>query len=234
MSLYEGAQARVKVNGELSLLFELLRGILQGDTTAPYLFIIVADYILRRALALHPEVAFILEGNTTGPRTRSRAQREQGNGLRETGGLYADDLFVMSGGDGRLDGYVQSLTELLEGLQRLAEEVELKFNTDKCDILSVVSGRIEPAGQEKIEILRGEKLKTVTEFKYLGSLLSSTKNDVKKRFGQAWAACKIGRKYWINKLVPIQLKITVFKAIVVSMCTYGAPGWVLLPAFHAP
>jgi hypothetical protein len=44
----------------------------------------------------------------------------------------------------------------------------------------VVSGRIEPAGQTKIEILRGEKLKTVTEFKYLGSLLSSTKNEVKK------------------------------------------------------
>jgi hypothetical protein len=129
MSLYEGAQARVKVNGELSLLFELLRGILQGDTTAPYLFIIVADYILRRALALHPEVAFVLEGNTTGPRTRSRAQREQGYCLRETGGLNADDLFFMSGGDGRLDGYVQSLTELLKGLQRLAEEVELKFNT---------------------------------------------------------------------------------------------------------
>ena len=133
----------------------------------------------------------------------------------------------MSGGDGRLDGYVQSLTELLREVQRLAEEVELKFNTDKCDILSVVSGRIEPAGQTKLEILRGEKLKTVTEFKYLGSLLSSTKNEVKKRFGQAWAACKIGRKFWINKLVPIQLKITVFKAIVVSMCTYGAPGWVL-------
>ena len=75
MSLYEGAQARVKVNGELSMLFDLLRGILQGDTIAPYLFIIVADYILRRALALHPEVAFVLEGNTTGSRTRSRAQR---------------------------------------------------------------------------------------------------------------------------------------------------------------
>ena len=103
----------MKVNGELSLLFELLRGILQGDTIAPYLFIIVADYILRRALARHPEVAFVLEGNTTGPRTRSRAQREQGNGLRETGGLYADDLFVMSGVYGRLDGYVQSLTEIL-------------------------------------------------------------------------------------------------------------------------
>lgn len=31
-------------------LFEILAGVLQGDTLAPYLFIIVLDYVMRMAV----------------------------------------------------------------------------------------------------------------------------------------------------------------------------------------
>ena len=50
MSLYYGAQASVKAGSSLSESFDLGVGVLQGDTLAPYLFIIVLDWVLRNAL----------------------------------------------------------------------------------------------------------------------------------------------------------------------------------------
>ena len=35
------------VNGQFSKLFYITKGVLQGDTLAPFLFIIVLDYVLK-------------------------------------------------------------------------------------------------------------------------------------------------------------------------------------------
>lgn len=35
------------VNGEFSILFYITKGVLQGDTIAPFFFIIVLDYVLK-------------------------------------------------------------------------------------------------------------------------------------------------------------------------------------------
>ena len=51
MSLYYGATAKVKLeNNEFTDFISLSSGVLQGDTWAPYLFIIVLDYVLSSAL----------------------------------------------------------------------------------------------------------------------------------------------------------------------------------------
>jgi len=39
--------SRVVVNGEFSRMFHIAKGVLQGDTLAPFLFIIVLDYLLK-------------------------------------------------------------------------------------------------------------------------------------------------------------------------------------------
>ena len=44
-------------------MFEILAGILQGDTLAPFLFVIVLDYALRNAInGMKEELGFHLEG----------------------------------------------------------------------------------------------------------------------------------------------------------------------------
>ena len=43
MSLYKGALGRVRTCDGISEIFMLCRGVLQGDTLAPFLFDIVAD-----------------------------------------------------------------------------------------------------------------------------------------------------------------------------------------------
>ena len=55
MSLYTGATAKVKYDDTFTDFIPLSTGVLQGDTLAPYLFIvvlfiIVLDYVLRTAI----------------------------------------------------------------------------------------------------------------------------------------------------------------------------------------
>jgi hypothetical protein len=50
--VYYGAKAKVKYSSDQSTnLIDHSIGVLQGDTLAPYLFVIVADYVMRVALA---------------------------------------------------------------------------------------------------------------------------------------------------------------------------------------
>ena len=50
MSVYYGATAAVKSDGDISEYFDLGVGVLQGDTLAPYLFVLVIDWIMRNAV----------------------------------------------------------------------------------------------------------------------------------------------------------------------------------------
>ena len=48
--LYENTQAKVITPDGDTDLFNILAGVLQGDTLAPYLFAIVLDYVMRQAI----------------------------------------------------------------------------------------------------------------------------------------------------------------------------------------
>ena len=50
-TMYEGTRARVVTPDGDSGEFDILPGVLQGDTLAPFLFIIVLDYALRQAIS---------------------------------------------------------------------------------------------------------------------------------------------------------------------------------------
>ena len=49
--LYEKTRARVVTPDGDTELFDIIAGVLQGDTLAPYLFAIVLDYVMRQAIS---------------------------------------------------------------------------------------------------------------------------------------------------------------------------------------
>ena len=66
MSLYKGAQVKVSTQFRLSdEPIDLSVGVLQGDTLAPYLFIIVIDYIMRNALKDKKHLGFQLTSSSS-------------------------------------------------------------------------------------------------------------------------------------------------------------------------
>ena len=85
--LYENTQARVlSPDGETDL-FNIVAGVIQGDTLAPYLFAIVLDYAMRRAIeGKETELGFELE--------RRRSRRHPAVAICDLD--FADDIALLS------------------------------------------------------------------------------------------------------------------------------------------
>jgi hypothetical protein len=108
-SLYTDSKAAVLVGGKLSRYFDIWSGVLQGDVLAPYLFIIVVDYVMSRS---EGDFGFIYKAGT------ARTKRKL-NDLD-----YADDIALLE----------MSITKAAEQLLRLsveASKVGLEVNTEK-------------------------------------------------------------------------------------------------------
>ena len=54
-------RAQVLTPEGLTELFNIIAGVLQGDTLAPYLFILVVDYCMKLTLENHPDIRFSLK-----------------------------------------------------------------------------------------------------------------------------------------------------------------------------
>ena len=74
----------------------------------------------------------------------------------------------------------------------------------------------------------GTNLDEVKDFKYLGSWMASTENDIKVRKAAAWKACGKLSKIWKSSLSK-RLKYRVFAATVESVLLYGCEAWTLTP-----
>ena len=59
--MYTNATAQVLSPDGDTEFFEILAGVLQGDTLAPYLFIIALDYAIRRAVGNENNLGFTLD-----------------------------------------------------------------------------------------------------------------------------------------------------------------------------
>ena len=79
--------------------------------------------------------------------------------------------------------------------------------------------------------LNGEAIKNVLDFKYLGSYIASTDNDVRIRIGKAWAVMNNLSKIWTSNL-SLRLKRNFFRATVESVLVYGAITWTLTIALE--
>ena len=86
-SMYKDTFAKVLTPDGETAWFKLLAGVLQGDTLAPFLFIIVLDYALRKAISGR-EVEL---GLTIKPRRSRRHPAEV-----ETDLDFADDIALLS------------------------------------------------------------------------------------------------------------------------------------------
>ena len=64
--MYEKTMAKVLTPDGETELFEILAGVLQGDTLAPYLFAIVIDYCMRQAIG---DDANVEKAEELGPRS---------------------------------------------------------------------------------------------------------------------------------------------------------------------
>ena len=202
MVLYKDTQAMVRSPDGDTEFFYTVAGVLQGDTIAPYLFIICLDYVLRTSVDKMKENGFTLK------QTRSRRYPA----VTITDVDYADDLALLA-------DTIKQAESLLHSLEQEARGVGLCINSDKTEFMCFNQNGV-------IKSLNNKPLKMVDNFIYLGSNISSTESDVNIRIGKAWAAMKNLSIIWKSNL-PNHMKCEFFQATVVSILLYGCTAWTL-------
>ena len=204
MMLYQDTHSMVRSPGGDTESFDINAGVLQGDTLAPFIFIICLDYVLRKALDKNKQLGFTL--------TKQKSRRFPA--VKITDADYADDLAVLA-------DILKVATTLLHNIEKIAKETGLYLNADKTEFIC-----LNQEASEGMKSLSGEKIKQVADFKYLGSYVAYTERDVGIRIGKAWGALNQLDKIWKSNL-PDNLKRNFFRAAVESVLAYGSISWTL-------
>ena len=181
-----------------------MAGVLQGDTLAPYLFIIVLDYCMSIALAKVPEAGFTI--------TPARSRRVKAEKVVDTD--FADDIALLADS-------VEEVQEILEEVEKAAAAVGLQMNEDKTKYL--VKNIEDPT---PVKAMSGKSIELVEDFLYLGGWVESTEKDIKVRKAKAWAACHKLKTVW-NSCLRKDLKVWLFTATVESVLLYGSETWTM-------
>lgn len=205
-ALYVSTKAKVISTDGDSDIFDIHAGVLQGDTLAPFLFILVLDYVLRISVDF---------SNDKGIKIKAPL-RKRNQGLYITDLDFADDLALVA-------ETIQNLEDLLHSLETSASQVGLYCNEGKTEFISS-SGNILP-----LISLNGVNIKLVKDFKYLGSHINSSEDDFKIRKGLAWKACNKLNKIWHSNLSNT-LKLHTFKSLVEPILLYGSETWTMTKA----
>ena len=201
---YLNTKAKIITSDGETDLFDIVAGVLQGDTLAPYLFIIVLDYCMSIALANVPDAGFTI--------TPARSRRVKAEKIADTD--FADDIALIADS-------VEEAQKMLEEVEKAAAKVGLQMNEDKTKYL--VQNIEDPAPMYAVS---GESIELVDDFLYLGGWVESTEKDIKVRKAKAWAACHKLKTIW-NSGLRKDLKLRLFTATVESVLLYGSETWTL-------
>ena len=154
MTLYRNTKVKVCSPDGDTDYFDIVAGVLQGDTLAPYFFIICLDYVLRTSIDKIKENSFNL--------TKERSRRYPAKIITNTD--YTDDIALLANTPTQAETLLHSLEWATAGLG-------LYVNAHKMEYMC-----FNQAGN--ISTLNGSPLKLVNKFIYLGSSVSSTETDI--------------------------------------------------------
>ena len=202
MILYRNTKVKVRSPDGDTEYFDIVAGVLQGDTLAPYLFIICLDYVLRTSIDKIRENGFEL--------TKRRSKRYPAKTITDAD--YADDLALLANTPNQAE-------TLLHSLERAAAGIGLRVNANKTEYMCY-----NQTGN--IATLDGASLKLVDKFTYLGSSVSSNEKDIDTRLTKAWTAIDRLSIIWKSDLTD-KMKRSFFQAAVVSILLYGCTTWTL-------
>ena len=202
MILYKNTKVKVRSPYGDTEYFDIVAGVLQGDTLAPYLFIICLNYVLRTSIDKIRESGFEL--------TKKRNRRYPAKTITDAD--YTDDIALLANTPNQAE-------TLLDSLERAAAGIGLLVNAHKTEYMC-----FNQAGD--ISTLDGTSLKLVNKFTYLGSSVSSTEKDIDTRLTKAWTAIDKLSVIWKSDLTD-KMKRSFFQAAVVSILLYGCTTWTL-------
>ena len=205
-TMYSNTRAKVITPDGETEWFDILAGVLQGDTLAPFLFAIVLDYAMRKALEGKEEtLGLTIE--------RRRSRRCPPIVITDTD--FADDIALLS-------EEISQAQEMLTRVETEALKIGLHLNEKKTEAMVYNQEITTPIITSK----NGKVIKVVDNFKYLGGWMKSSEKDFEIRKALAWVACHKLQKIWKSN-IKRKIKERLFLATVESILLYGSETWTL-------
>ena len=135
------------VDGGLSDPFDVTTGVLQGDVLAPFLFVVLVDYLLKKATSQ------LDSGVVTHPR---RSRRHPAKSLNDLD--FADDIALLESSGSRTQAQLTKPAEAAADLGPVISAPKTACMTVNCNP--------QPALQ-----VYGDPINHVSDFRYLGSMV---------------------------------------------------------------
>ena len=151
-ALYINTNAKVLTPDGETEQFDILACVLQGDTLAPFLFILILDYVLRISLDSKNNLGLLLSS-----RQGSRRPAQHLTDLD-----FADDLALIAES-------IKNAETLLQSLEEAAAAVGLLCNETKTEFISTFTSF------ETIHFLSGAPLNKLKTLSILGHILWNQK-----------------------------------------------------------
>ena len=142
--------------------FDIVAGVLRGDTLARYLFIICQDYILQTSIDFMKENDFTL--------VKAKSRRCPAQTITDTDN--AGDIALLANTPTQAESLQHSLEQAAWG-------ISLHVNANKTEYMCFNQGG-------DIFTLNGGSLKLVDKFNNHRSFVSFTENDISTRLAKAW------------------------------------------------
>ena len=200
--LYRNTKVKVRSPDGDREYFDIVAGVLQGDTLAPFLFIICLDYTLRTSIDIIRENGI--------ERTKKRIRRYSAKTITDAD--YVDDTGILANTPNQAE-------TLQHSLERVAAGIGLHVNAQKTEYMCY-----NQIGD--ISVLEGTSLKLVDKFTYLGSSVSSPEKNIDTQLTRAWTAIDRQSIIWKSDLID-KMKRSFLQAVVVSILLYGCTTWTL-------
>ena len=180
----------------------MVAGVLQGDTSASYLFIICLDYVLRTSIDKMKENGFKL--------TKERSRRYTAQTITDAD--YTDNIALLTNA-------LAQAEILLHILERAAAGIGLHVILRKTEYTC-----FNQTGD--ISTLNSSSQKLVDKFTYLGNSVSSTETDINTRLAKAWTAIYRLSAIWKSDLTD-KIRRSSFQAVITSILLCGCTTWTL-------
>ena len=130
---------------------------------------------------------------------------------------FADDLDALAEEE-------QELEALVESLDKTCTKYKMVISAEKTKLMTNSANGI----QREIKV-KGQKLGTVTSFKYLGAVVSDdgSKPEVLSRIAQATAALTKLKPIWRDNNISLESKVKLMRSLVISIFLYFCESWTL-------
>ena len=199
MMLYKYTKVKVCSPDGDTDYFDIVAGVLQGDTLAPYLFIICLDYVLRTSIDLIKENGFKL--------AKESSRRYPAQTITTVD--YADDIALLANSSTQAESSQHSL-------ERAAGSLGLHVNVDNTEYMCFNQ-------RGDISTQKGDPLKQVHLLRKQCLIIEI---DINTRLTKVWTAIDRLSVIWKSDLTN-KIKRSFFQAAVVSILLYGCTTWTL-------